>query len=327
MERLLQRIYFLVVPFILVVISQILPVSGVIINLLITLVIFLSAEVLERRSISGVPLLRLFGRGLRFRDYYARRPPRPFLYYVFYPLLAPYWLWNREARQELLLYRNYTLLGLFLVVFGSVLRYLRFWWPDIPVGEFIPVALASLFFELIVIVLFLMPIATTIVSYKLQGRSRELVGLLLAALVGGGLAVLGMSKWRSARLPAVVVDRAAARDRALPERAGEAKQAALTAAWAALAREPSWRAADGFVLGPPLEEARRALLSTFREEEAACFFLWSPPEASPPLLVIFLDEGKRGQVWLGLDAAGRWLTQEAELPAGALEAMSEAARQ
>ena len=50
-----------------------------------------------------------------FERFYRENPPKPFVYYLFYPLLLPYWLLNRTARRELLLYRGLTVVGFFML--------------------------------------------------------------------------------------------------------------------------------------------------------------------------------------------------------------------
>jgi len=53
-----------------------------------------------------------------FESYYREQRPRPFAYYLVYPLLFPYWLVNREARQEFLMFRGYTLAS-FLILYRA----------------------------------------------------------------------------------------------------------------------------------------------------------------------------------------------------------------
>ena len=52
---------------------------------------------------------------LRFEAFYREHPPRMFVYYAFYPLLFPYWLINRRAREEFGLYRGFTIFGVVLL--------------------------------------------------------------------------------------------------------------------------------------------------------------------------------------------------------------------
>lgn len=324
MGYLARIVYFLVAPFVLVVISQLLPISGMILDLIITLAVFLFVERLEHASLGGMPLARILERRMRFRDYYRENPPRWFLYYALYPLLFPYWLFHRKARQEFLLYRGYTVLSLVLLVITNLVHYFRFWWPDIPFGRFVPSVFALLLMQLLIVMMFLMPIATTVVSYKLQGRAWALRGLALVALLGVGLAYLGISSWRQSHPPLLVSDRAYRRAEALPERALEVKQAALLAAQRALT--PKDIEPDGLILGETLSTARHTMTTFFREDEVTCFFLWTPSPDNPELLVLFFMKGARLRDWLGLRADGQWVTEEEVLPAGALQAMESASK-
>jgi len=54
----------------------------------------------------------VISQALELESFYVERPPRAFAYYVFYPLLFPYWLTSRQARREFLVFRSYTLASL-----------------------------------------------------------------------------------------------------------------------------------------------------------------------------------------------------------------------
>ena len=73
----------------------------------------------------------LLSEALAFEAHYRERMPRAFIYYVFYPLLFPYWLFVREARREFLMYRSYTLFGLLLLLASLVWQYFSAWAPDL----------------------------------------------------------------------------------------------------------------------------------------------------------------------------------------------------
>ena len=57
---------------------------------------------------------------LAFESYYREQRPRRFAYYVAYPLLFPYWLYDREARREFWMFRGYTV-GSFLILLAGLI--------------------------------------------------------------------------------------------------------------------------------------------------------------------------------------------------------------
>jgi len=102
----LRLLFFAGAPWLILYLALAYPLTGALIN------VARRAPGLLHRSLGqpnrrALPLVgRLLRRQLAFETYYRKRPPRPFLYYVFYPLLFPYWLINREARSEFLLFKG-----------------------------------------------------------------------------------------------------------------------------------------------------------------------------------------------------------------------------
>ena len=143
------------------------PVSGALVQVGLGLGAFFAGEALRRWS-SRSKLVRLaLSSQLEFEAYYRAHPPRAFLYYVFYPLLAPYWLFAREARREFLLFKGYTLASFALLVElagGAVRAVLP------PRGLTVtrlpaPSRAARSSVETAVVLMFLMPIVTSVVRF------------------------------------------------------------------------------------------------------------------------------------------------------------------
>ena len=110
-DAVLRLAFFAAAPFLLFTLAHYIPITGTLLNLALALVVFLFAKPLRTCARRWPWLRRLLGRKLRFNDYYHQHPPRPFLYYVAFPLLAPYWLMNREALREFLLYKGFRWCG------------------------------------------------------------------------------------------------------------------------------------------------------------------------------------------------------------------------
>ena len=97
--RLLPRlIYFAVVPFILVASATVLPLTGVIVNIVLLLVGLLVIGALRRLSERHRIVRAILRRQVAFASYYEANPPRNFAYYVFFPLLFPIFLFSRRTR-------------------------------------------------------------------------------------------------------------------------------------------------------------------------------------------------------------------------------------
>src|ERR1700753_327368 len=107
--------FFALAPFVIVLAAELFPVRGALIDVGLAMSVFLLGEA-PRKFASRFRLLGLvLKEAFAFEVYYRERRPRPFLYYLAYPLLFPYWLFNREAREEFLMFRGYTLYS-FLVL-------------------------------------------------------------------------------------------------------------------------------------------------------------------------------------------------------------------
>jgi hypothetical protein len=324
MERLFRTIYFCVVPFVLVAASIVFPMTGVLINVALSTIVFLLAERMEGVYIGKVPLTKVFGKQLKFRTYYQENPPRSFWYYVAYPIILPYILFNKKARQEFLLYRGYALFNLVLLIGANTVQYFRFWYPGISFKAFVPIVIAGLVLEALLVSMFVVPMSTTIIAYKLQGKDAELKRLFKFAVVSLAIGLLGVWGLRTKKPLWVVTERTHLRVKEHPEEATATKKAALQKAQTLLAQNPKDILADGFVVGTTIDEVRKSMEGFFLPDETKVFYLWVYPPKNPTTIVIYPAHAGTIGPWLGLSTSGQWLTKEEELPKDALFLMEKA---
>lgn len=316
--------FFALAPFAIVLAAELFPVRGALIDVGLALSVFILGETPRRYAARFRPLAFLLREALAFESYYRTVPPRRFAYYVAYPLLFPYWLWNSEARREFLMFRGYTLSS-FAVLLGSLAwQYFRFFRPELGLADFLPAVLLSLAVETLLVLSLLMPIATTVVWYHSSFRHRRLLALLL---IGALSTTLAMSRVFSHKDPIVsYLTRERVRLRTLRARksAHRTLRAAVEVAWRDLgaARQVE---GDGKVEGKALNDARVALEQFYKHDEAFAFDLWASPRTHPRVLVLYSQVRRHRQpIWIALKD-GAEVRKPALLPKGAFAAMRSAA--
>lgn len=318
--------YFAIAPYAIVHCAAVFPVAGVLVNLTVALLVFLAGE--TARGWAGRSWLarRALDRSLQFEMFYRAHPPRPFAYYVFYPLLFPYWLYQREARQEFWLFKGYNGLGIALLLGTSVYQFVTAWQPSLPLRSFLPVLGVMLAVEAVLVLSFLMPLVTTVVALHQTGRRRRLLALLLVGLVSTGAAVHRLARRRDPIISFSTRARVAIRTRQSPEAARQARLGALRVALPTLLAEPRIIDGDGKVEEAPLDRVREHLARFYHEDETEAFDLWASPRRKPRVLVLY-TEGRPGRpaLWTAIDAQGREITDPKQLPRGAFAAMRHAA--
>jgi hypothetical protein len=315
----LRLIFFAAVPFIATQVNALFPMTGVLVNLVLTLGVFVAAETVRDHASRWPLLARFVKRRLDFDAYYRQHPPRPFLYYVFYPLLFPYWLFKREARHELLLYRGMTAGGfVILLVIGGVDFY-RHWLPELDFQRFIAIWVLLFAIQTACMFIFLLPIATTVVKLHLERRFRSLYVLLGVALLSISLGVIGLVNRRGHIVSWATTQRVRLRTAAEPKQAAAVQRAALKAVWANLPELAGSTDKDGWVEGDALDRAECELEDLYKADEAYAFTLHALPPGAPDLLVIqcHLGPGKP-PLWRAIRKSGVEVTSEKELPPGLL---------
>lgn len=312
---LLRLVYFTVAPFVLVVSAVVLPMTGVLINIALVLLGFMLFEVIRPLAARSSLARSLLRRQLAFESYYREHPPRPFIYYVFAPVLLPFWVISRRARRELSLYRGITGVGLVGIVVAGLADYAQNWWPEIGLGKFLADAIALLLIQLVLLLGFVIPLAVTLVTYRTAGRRRALWTLLGAAALFFALGLVGVKRIRGHLIPAEVSMRAEARGEALPDAAAAAHDAALQAMRTELRAGTLSFDEDGWIEGPSLERAQAELARFYRRDEAEAFTLHVWPVQAPThvLLQLWRRYGV-DPVWRATDAGGAPLRDPQQIP-------------
>jgi hypothetical protein len=320
--------FFALAPIGIVRLAALFPMWGALLNVALALLVFLAREAIHARSARWPWLQWLLSRELSLDAYYRGRRPRPFIYYVLYPLLFPYWLVDAEARREFLLFKGYTLTSIALLLVSVVIQYFVSWRPELGIAAYLPVVGVTLAMEMVLVLALLMPIATTVIGLHQSGRRRRLVALLLAALASTTAATLRLAHRRDPIVSYATRERVRLRTAADTDRSREAQLAALRMGWAHWREFPQAVEGDGKVEGEPLDAAHEELRTFYKRDEAYAFDLWASPRNDPKLLVLYF-EARRGRapIWIAMKRGGEMVRDPKQLPKGAFVAMLRAALQ
>lgn len=321
----LRLAFFALAPFTIVGVAEWFPVRGALIDVGLALGVFVGGEAARRAASKNRAVRWVITEALAFETYYRERAPRPFAYYLFYPLLFPYWLTNRSARREFLMFRGYTV-GSFVVLLGSLtVQYFQYWQPELTFRQFSVSVVKTLIVETVVVLSLLMPIATTVVWYHSSYRRRRLVVLLVTGLVSAGVALAIVARHRDPVVSLATRDRVRLRTKALPTAAHAALVSAARAA-ATEATRAGGLEGDGKIEGKPLDLARDELEKFYKHDEAFAFDLWGTPRKKPRLVVLYFEAQKKNPpIWVAIERDGTEVDKLAELPANAARAMKKAA--
>ena len=316
--------FFALAPFVIVRVAELFPVRGALIDMGLALSVFIAGEAARSAASRHRAVQWVLSEALAFESYYRERPPRPFAYYLFYPLLFPYWLSNRSARREFLMFRGYTV-GSFLVLLASLtVQYFEYWRPELSIRQFLWSVLLTLLAETVLVLSLLMPIATTVVWYHASHRRRRLAILLATGLVSAGVALAIVARHRDPVVSLATRERVRLRTRTMPT----AAHAALLQA-ARIASKEAARGGldgDGKIEGEPLEKARDELETFYKHDEAFAFDLWGTPRRKPKIVVVYFEARKgKPPIWVAVKSDGVELDALGELPAGATREMRKAA--
>jgi hypothetical protein len=317
--------FFASAPFAIVLAAELFPVRGALIDVGLALTVFLLGEAARRGAARFRPLGFLLREALAFESYYRERQPSRFAYYVAYPLLFPYWLYNREARREFWMFRGYTLTS-FAILLGSLaFQYYSAWRPQLGFREFLPAVLVSLAVETLLVLSLLMPIATTVVWYHGSHRRRRLLIILLVGALSTGYALSRVLSHRDPIVSYLTRQRVRLRTAAARRSAHRALQNAVEVAWRDLVKIKGGVQGDGKVEGKALDDARAALESFYKHDEAFAFDLWASPRTRPRVLVLYAQSRRRQpSIWVALKDGGE-VRKPDQLPKGAFLAMRAAA--
>jgi hypothetical protein len=316
--------FFAAAPFAIVLVAALFPVRGAIIDASLAVVIFVAAERARRWAARSRFLKWLFDAALEFESYYRTQPPRPFLYYLFYPLLLPYWLIQRDARREFLVFRGYTIGGLLVLLASLVWQYFTRFVPELGLREFLPQVWLTLIVEMLLALSLLMPIATSFVCYHGGGQRWRLNILLAVGLISSLGAVYHVVNRRDPIVSYATGERVSLRTKADRRKAHQTLITAVRAARTSLLKSRAIEG-DGKVMGEPLEAARRALLKYYKSDEVLAFDIWASPRTRPRAIVLYFEAGRsRRPIWVAVDGYGSEIRGPNRLPKGAFTAMRSA---
>jgi hypothetical protein len=240
-----------------------------------------------------------------------------------YPLLFPYWLFNREAREEFLMFRGYTLYSFLVLLGGLVWQFFRDWPPQLGFIAFLPAVFISLGVETLIVLSLLMPIATTVVWYHNSFRRRRLLAMLLVGVVSTSFALTRVLSHRDPIVSYLTKQRVRLRTAAAKKDAHKALFNAVEVAWRDLVKVRGVDG-DGKVEGKALDDARDALETFYKHDEAYAFDLWASPRSRPRVLVLYAQSRrKQPSIWAALKD-GAEVRKPTQLPKGAFQAMRSA---
>ncbi len=180
-------VYVALVPFLLPFINLFMPITGLLIGTGLATAIALVGSDAWRARVERVRFAGRFLRGMaRFGDFYRQHPPKPLVYYVFYPLLLPVVLFMRVPRREFLLYRRMNALALAVVAATGAYDYLHNWRPELRFTQFLGATVAITIMEMFVTFMLITPIVTTLVLLRERSRGRTLSLLMLLMIATAG---------------------------------------------------------------------------------------------------------------------------------------------
>jgi hypothetical protein len=316
--------FFALAPFAIILLALLFPMLGVLFDVALALGLLFLGDAASRYAQRSRALGWLISKSLEFEAFYRERPPRPFAYYFFYPLLFPYWLLARDARREFWMFRGYTVGGLVILIGTLVWQYFHYWAPDLGWRVFLPAVAVTFVIETLVVLSLLMPLFTTVVWYHTTFRRGRLRVLLLVGLLSSVMAGGYILHRKSPIVSYSTRSRVRLRTSFSARKAHRTMVTAARAAWDATLRMPKV-AGDGKIEGAPLDRAHDTLEKFYKADEAQAFELWASPRVRPQVLVLYFEaRPKKPPIWVAVRADRREIRSPAELPRGAFRAMRRA---
>jgi hypothetical protein len=324
-DFLLRLAFFSAAPFGIVAAAELFPVRGALTDVGLALLVLVVSEAAREWASRSRVLAVLLKQALAFEAYYRKRPPRRFVYYVFYPVLFPYWLTNRDARHEFLVFRGYTLSGFVVLVVSLVIQYFQWWAPELGIRAYLPAVGLTLAVETWLVLSLLMPIATTVVWHHSKKQRGPLLALLLVGLASTAVVLAQVARRRDPVVSYMTRERVRLRKSADPRKAHRAMVNAARAAWRELVKLRGIDG-DGKVEGLPLAVAQDSLETFFKHDEAHAFVVWAAPRRHPRILVLYFEaRPHKPPIYVAIGGDGAELKKATDLPRGAFTAMRKAA--
>ncbi len=324
-----RLVYFALAPFGVVYCAALFPVAGALVGCAIATAVFVLGESIRGLATTRPWVATLLARELSFEAFYRDEPPRPFAYYVFYPLLFPYWLSNARARKEFWLFKGYTLASVLILIASMSYQFVQYWLPELGFRDFLPVVAILMLAETLLVLSFLMPLATTVVHYHQSFRFRRLLVLLFVGLISASLALAKMIHRRDPVVSFTTRVRTGLRSAVDRKKARAVQIAALRAALPVVLAHPSIVEGDGKVEGEPLAAAQASLAHYYKADEALAFDLWASPRNKPKVLVLYSEgRGYNSKTrWVAINNSGVEITDAKLLPKNAFVGMHHAAEE
>jgi hypothetical protein len=174
----------------------------------------------------------------------------------------------------------------------------------------------------------LMPLATSLVKYRLAGKRGRLATLVLVGAVSVAIAIFAIERRRDPVVSWAARERVVLRTKANKPRARAAQVAAAKAAWSVVPKHHDDIERDGKLVGDAIDHAREALKKFYKTDEAQAFDGWVSHGAkgSAGMLVLYVEaSGNKPAIFVATDRTGHEVRNVKELPKGALAAMRLAA--
>jgi hypothetical protein len=320
-------VFFAVAPFLVFVVAALFPITMTLANLGVCVVSVVFINVL-RSYAERFPILdKVVAGPMKFERYYRLHPPKPFAYYIFFPLLFPYWLSVDHARREFVLYKTVNLATLAFVVLGAVYQYFAYFRPQLGLFACVHVMLVTLVLEIAIVMTMLMPLATSIIRYRLAGQRRRLVALVAVGALSTSVALIALARRRDPVISWAARERLTLRTKKALPAARYAQRVAAKSAWGAIAKHEGEVDTDGKVTGEPVVRARASLRKFYKDDEAEAFDAWLARTGKTELLVLYVEttSKRRPTIFFAMDRAGHEVRDPKKLPKGALDAMKLAA--
>ncbi len=323
----LRAALFAAIPFALTQAAAAFPMTGVLVNVVLALLVFAFAEGVRPRAERSRVIRLLVSRQLAFEAYYREHPTGPVLYYLFSPLLFPYWLLQAKARREVLLYRDLATGGAAILLVTGAIDYYGNWWPRLAPARFLVVWAVLFLVQTALTLALVAPLAATVVKLHLERRRKTLWILFAIAAVSTGFAVYRVQTRKAPVVSWVTTERVMLRRRKDPDLARNAELAAMREVWSHPEELAASTDRKGWVEDDALARAESTLEAFYRPDEAYAFTLHAVPPGAPEVLVLQCHLGwSRPNVWRALRKDGREVQSRDELPPGLLGLQRRATR-
>jgi hypothetical protein len=320
-DLVLRIIYLVIAPLMLVICAAILPITGLMISAGLATIVAMFGAARWKQLVGRIPVI---GRGLggmsRLGEFYAEHPPKPLVYYIFYPVLLPVILFMRIPRRELLLYRKLGAVALVILVAVPAQDYLRHWQPDLPFGFFFATIIVGLIFQLLAIFSLIMPIVTTFVMLRERRLYKTLALVVVLGIGSAVVAYLAMrhahqmpfSRWMRIEARTFYADKRLHQCQAehpTDHAICEAENAGTIPIARAIDAAAKVLVANREDLDGAEAAAREQLEALYKSDEAAEFRVY----AGSGVVCVFVQYAKNPALWLARDRTG-FFHDPAKLP-------------